>query len=102
MPEVQLHGQRVTFTRAGDGPAIVLIHGITSSSRTWRRVVAPLAERHTVIAPDLLGHGPSGKPRGDYSLGAYAIGVRDLLTVLGVRKATFVGHSLGGGIAMQF
>src|SRR4051794_26829835 len=102
MPEVQLHGQRVTFTRAGDGPALLLIHGITSSSRTWRRVIAPLAERHTVIAPDLLGHGRSGKPRGDYSLGAYASGVRDLLGVLGLPKATVVGHSLGGGIAMQF
>jgi pimeloyl-ACP methyl ester carboxylesterase len=102
VPEVDLHGQRVSYAREGEGPAIVLIHGITSSSRTWRAVIGPLAEQHTVIAPDLLGHGRSGKPRGDYSLGAYASGVRDLLGVLGVPKATVVGHSLGGGIAMQF
>jgi pimeloyl-ACP methyl ester carboxylesterase len=102
MSEVQLHGKRVSYHRLGEGPAILLIHGITSSSRTWRSVMEGLAERHTVIAPDLLGHGRSGKPRGDYSLGAYASGLRDLLAVLGVPKATVVGHSLGGGIAMQF
>src|SRR5438876_10901485 len=60
-----------------------------------------LAKRFTVIAPDLLGHGGSAKPRGDYSLGAYASGVRDLLIALGHERATFVGHSLGGGVAMQ-
>jgi pimeloyl-ACP methyl ester carboxylesterase len=100
--EVQLHGQRMSFHRLGEGPAIVLVHGITSSSRTWRAVMHGLAERHTVVAPDLLGHGRSDKPRGDYSLGAYATGVRDLLAILGIPKATVVGHSLGGGIAMQF
>jgi pimeloyl-ACP methyl ester carboxylesterase len=55
-----------------------------------------------VIAPDLIGHGRSAKPRGDYSLGAYAAGVRDLLAVLGFERGTVVGHSFGGGIAMQF
>lgn len=99
---VELHGHPVTYRLTGRGPAVVLIHGITSSSRTWRSVMPALAERHTVIAPDLLGHGHSAKPRGDYSLGAYASGVRDLLVVLGIARATVVGHSLGGGIAMQF
>ena len=92
----------MTYKLRGDGPPIVLIHGITSSSRTWRAVIDGLAERHTVLAPDLLGHGRSGKPRGDYSLGAYASGVRDLMALLGLDSATIVGHSLGGGIAMQF
>jgi pimeloyl-ACP methyl ester carboxylesterase len=100
--EIALHGHRVSYRRAGEGPALVLIHGITGSSRTWEDVTGPLAERHTVIAPDLLGHGESAKPRGDYSLGAYASGVRDLLIALGIDKATVVGHSLGGGVAMQF
>src|SRR5213078_5161883 len=72
------------------------------SSLTWEEVIEPLAERYTVVAPDLLGHGESAKPRGDYSLGAYAASVRDLLVALGHRRATVVGHSLGGGIAMQF
>jgi pimeloyl-ACP methyl ester carboxylesterase len=86
----------------GEGPPILLIHGITSSSRTWKRVMPRLAEDHTVIAPDLLGHGRSAKPPGDYSLGAYASGIRDLLVALEVPRSTVVGHSLGGGIAMQF
>lgn len=100
--EIELHGHPVTYRLMGEGPAIVLIHGITSSSRTWRSVMPALARKHTVLAPDLLGHGASAKPRGDYSLGAYASGVRDLLALLGITRVTVVGHSLGGGIAMQF
>jgi pimeloyl-ACP methyl ester carboxylesterase len=96
-----LHGHRVAYRQAGSGPVIVLVHGITSSSATWDRVIGHLAKRFTVLAPDLLGHGESAKPRGDYSLGAYASGVRDLLVTLGHERATFVGHSLGGGVAMQ-
>jgi pimeloyl-ACP methyl ester carboxylesterase len=92
----------VTYRRAGKGSAIVLVHGITSSSLTWRTVMPLLARGHTVIAPDLLGHGHSAKPRGDYSLGAYASGIRDLLIALEIPRATIVGHSLGGGVAMQF
>lgn len=99
---IEIHGQPVTFHKMGEGPPILLVHGITSSSRTWKAVMARLAENHTVIAPDLLGHGRSSKPQGDYSLGAYASGMRDLLVALDVPKATVVGHSLGGGIAMQF
>ena len=98
---IEIHGHPVSYTRAGEGPALLLLHGITSSSRTWRAVLPGLAERHTVIAPDLLGHGESAKPRGDYSLGAHASGARDLLLALGIRRVTVVGHSLGGGIAMQ-
>jgi pimeloyl-ACP methyl ester carboxylesterase len=97
-----LHGHDVAYRQAGSGPVLVLVHGITSSSATWKRVMPHLAERFTVIAPDLAGHGESAKPRGDYSLGAHASGLRDLLLTLGHERATFVGHSLGGGIAMQF
>jgi len=99
--ELDLHGQRVCFHTGGEGPALVLIHGITATSRTWREVLPRLAEHHRVLAPDLLGHGESAKPRGDYSLGAYASGVRDLMIALGIDKATVIGHSLGGGVAMQ-
>jgi pimeloyl-ACP methyl ester carboxylesterase len=97
-----LHGERIAFREAGSGPALVLIHGITSSSATWQRVMPYLARHFTVIAPDLVGHGESDKPRGDYSLGAHASNVRDLMVVLGHERASVVGHSLGGGIAMQF
>jgi pimeloyl-ACP methyl ester carboxylesterase len=101
LKEIELHGQRVAYRCAGSGSAIVLVHGITSTSATWERVMPYLATGFTVIAPDLIGHGESAKPRGDYSLGAYASGVRDLMVTLGHESATFVGHSLGGGVAMQ-
>ena len=101
--EITLHGHRVVYRTAGSGgPVVLLIHGVTGNARQWDDVVPLLAERYTVVAPDLLGHGESAKPRGDYSLGAYAAGVRDLLVALGHRRATVVGHSLGGGVAMQF
>jgi pimeloyl-ACP methyl ester carboxylesterase len=99
---VQIHGHDVSYRMAGKGPTILLIHGIAGSSTTWRSVMPALAKHYTVIAPDLLGHGHSAKPRGDYSLGAYASGIRDLLAVLGKERVTLVGHSLGGGVAMQF
>jgi pimeloyl-ACP methyl ester carboxylesterase len=99
--EARLHGHPIFYRCAGAGPVVVLVHGITSTSATWANVIPYLAEHGTVIAPDLLGHGESAKPRGDYSLGAYASGIRDLLVALGHDRATFVGHSLGGGVAMQ-
>ena len=100
--ELCLHGHRIAYRTAGNGPVLLLIHGIAGSSATWDDVLPWLAERYCVVAPDLLGHGGSAKPRGDYSLGAYASGVRDLLGALGHERASVVGHSLGGGVAMQF
>lgn len=100
--EITLHGRKVAYRTGGWGPLLVLIHGITSNSATWDRVLPALAERYTVLAPDLLGHGRSDKLRGDYSVGAHANTIRDLLDALGYRRATLVGHSLGGGVALQF
>jgi pimeloyl-ACP methyl ester carboxylesterase len=97
-----VHGYRRAFVRAGEGPALLLVHGIGDSSDTWRDLIPLLARNHTVIAPDLLGHGHSDKPRADYSVAAFANGLRDLLGILGIDRATVVGHSLGGGVAMQF
>ncbi len=97
-----IHGYRRAFRVAGSGPAILLIHGIGDNSTTWSTVQSNLAQRFTVIAPDLLGHGKSDKPRADYSVPAYANGMRDLLSVLDIERVTVVGHSLGGGVAMQF
>jgi len=97
-----IHGYWRAFRMVGSGPPLLLIHGIGDSSETWLKVIPELARRHTVIAPDLLGHGESAKPRADYAIAAYACGMRDLLSVLDVDRVTVVGHSLGGGIAMQF
>jgi pimeloyl-ACP methyl ester carboxylesterase len=97
-----IHGYKRAFRIAGSGPALLLVHGIGDNSTTWNTVQAKLAQRFTVIAPDLLGHGQSDKPRADYSVAAYANGMRDLLSVLDIERVTIVGHSLGGGVAMQF
>jgi pimeloyl-ACP methyl ester carboxylesterase len=97
-----IHGYKRAFLCAGNGPALLLIHGIGDSSETWRRAIPWLAREFTVIAPDLLGHGRSDKPRADYSVAGYANAMRDLLSVLEIERATVVGHSLGGGVAMQF
>lgn len=97
-----IHGYRRAFRIAGSGPVILLIHGIGDNSTTWATVQSRLAQRFTVIAVDLLGHGQSDKPRADYSVAAYANGMRDLLSVLDIERVTVIGHSLGGGVAMQF
>jgi pimeloyl-ACP methyl ester carboxylesterase len=97
-----IHGYRRAFVHVGSGPAVLLIHGIGNSLDSWADQIADLARDHTVVAPDLLGHGRSDRPRADYSIAAYANAMRDLLSVLGVERATIVGHSLGGGIATQF
>ncbi len=99
---VDLFGTQISVVEAGKGPVVLLVHGVAGSRHNWDAVIPQLAERFRVVALDLPGHGDSEKPRGDYSLGAYATGLRDLLEVLGYRRATVVGHSLGGGIAMQF
>ena len=100
--EIDLHGRRFRYRIAGKGSLVVLLHGIAGSSATWDKIIPRLEAQHTVIAPDLLGHGESAKPSGDYSLGAYANLIRDLLEALGQGPGTIVGHSLGGGVALQF
>ena len=98
---VSIHGHDVSYRGGGSGPVVVLIHGMAGSSDTWEPILDRLAEHCTVVAPDLLGHGSSAKPRGDYSLGAHASSVRDLMMALGHDRATIVGQSFGGGVAMQ-
>jgi pimeloyl-ACP methyl ester carboxylesterase len=99
---LSLHGRALSYVEVGSGPVLLLIHGMAGTHATWQAVIEPLAERHTVIAVDLPGHGASEAGAGDYSLGSLAAGLRDLLVKLGHERATLVGHSLGGGIAMQF
>jgi len=98
---VSIHGHSIAFRTAGEGPVVVLLHGMAGSSAAWRHVMPVLSRRFTVLAPDLLGHGDSAKPHGEYSIGAHANVVRDLMAALGYDSATIVGQSFGGGVAMQ-
>jgi pimeloyl-ACP methyl ester carboxylesterase len=100
--QIALHGRRAVYRIAGSGPPVVLIHGMLNSSSHWQSVALELARDHTVLAPDLIGHGDSAAPRGDYSMGAHAASIRDLMAAIGIDRASIVGHSLGGGVAMQF
>ena len=100
--EAVIHGHAICYRTAGEGPAILLVHGIAGRAENWDPIIPALARTHTVIAPDLPGHGLSGKPPGDYSIGALASAMRDLLVFLGHERATVMGHSLGGGVAMQY
>ena len=100
--ELTIHGKRLKYRLGGKGPLVLLIHGMAGSATTWKQVMPALSERFTVLAPDLLGHGESDKTKGDYSLGAMASTLRDLIVALGYKRATVVGQSYGGGIAMQF
>ncbi len=98
---MRLNSGTVSFTKAGSGPAVLLIHGLGSTSQTWRHLLPGLARTHTVIAPDLPGHGRSGPPAGGFSLGAHACTMRDLLLTLGFSRVSIIGHGLGGGVALQ-
>ena len=97
-----LHGRHLAYRRSGSGPSVLLVHGITNDSQSWEPVIGRLARDHDVIAPDLPGHGSSARQRGDHSLGAHASMLRDLAHAVGADRVTLVGHSLGGGVAMQF
>ena len=99
---VKLHGHELSYLDTGSGSALLFIHGLTGSQRNWAHLVDALKADHRVLAPDLFGHGSSAKMMGDYSLGAHAATMRDLLDLLGIDRVTLVGHSFGGGIAMQF
>jgi pimeloyl-ACP methyl ester carboxylesterase len=100
--ELSIHGKRLKYRLGGQGPLLLLIHGMAGSATTWKQVMPTLSEHFTVLAPDLFGHGHSEKSKGDYSLGAMASTLRDLMIGLGYERATVVGQSYGGGVAMQF
>jgi pimeloyl-ACP methyl ester carboxylesterase len=100
--QVVLHRHELSYVDSGTGPAVLFIHGILGSQRQWTHLVDKLDDNYRVVVPDLFGHGESAKPMGDYSLSAHAATLRDLLDHLGIARVTLVGHSLGGGIAMQF
>jgi pimeloyl-ACP methyl ester carboxylesterase len=101
---VFLHGRDVAYRDLpGTGVPVLLVHGIGSSMDTWADIPDRLsAQGIRVVAVDLPGHGESSKGKGDYSLGSLASTLRDLLDRLGIDRVHLVGHSLGGGVSMQF
>jgi pimeloyl-ACP methyl ester carboxylesterase len=99
---VSVHGRSISYLEAGEGPLLLLVHGMAGTARNWDSVIEPLALRSHVVAADFPGHGESAPGGGDYSLGSLASGLRDLMIALGHERATLVGHSLGGGVALQF
>jgi pimeloyl-ACP methyl ester carboxylesterase len=102
---ISVHGRRAAYRRSGNTgnrPCVVLVHGIAGDSSEWEPVLDKLSASYDVVAPDLAGHGESTRLRGDHSIGAFATWLRDVLEALEIERATFVGHSLGGGVVMQF
>src|SRR5665647_1619672 len=99
---ISIHGHQIGYRRGGEGPVLLLLHGIAGSSLTWVPAMSLLQSDYTVLAPDFPGHGASEKPPGDYSLGNLASAMRDFLNLLGIDRATVVGQSFGGGVALQF
>jgi pimeloyl-ACP methyl ester carboxylesterase len=101
---IRLHGREIAFRDLpGEGIPVLLVHGIGSSADTWDDIPERLsASGRRVVAVDLPGHGESSRDRGDYSLGSLASTLRDLLDALHIERVHLVGHSLGGGVSMQF
>jgi pimeloyl-ACP methyl ester carboxylesterase len=99
---ITVDGNRVAYRDEGAGEVLLLIHGLGANSSSWRAVLPKLATEYRVITPDLPGHGLSDPLPGEHSPAAFADWLRDLLDALGIPAVTVVGHSFGGGLAMQF
>jgi pimeloyl-ACP methyl ester carboxylesterase len=98
---VEVDGVPIHYVEAGQGKAVLLIHGLGASTFSFRHTIPELAQRYRVIALDLKGFGYSARPQSDYSLTAQAALVRQVMDRLGVERAAVVGHSMGGAVAMR-
>ncbi|MBB5777602.1 alpha/beta fold hydrolase [Nonomuraea jabiensis] len=98
----QVDGIRLHYTRAGDGPLVVLLHGWPQTSHCWRHIVGPLAAEFTVVAPDLRGYGLSDKPAGGYDKRRMAADMAELVDALGFERAAVVGHDRGARVAHRW
>jgi pimeloyl-ACP methyl ester carboxylesterase len=96
-----IDGVRIHYQEKGTGTPLVLIHGYTSLTYTWKDVFEPLSKSYRVIAVDLKGFGFSGKPDGDYTRRAQAVLVAHLLDHLHIEKAWLCGNSMGGEVALN-
>jgi pimeloyl-ACP methyl ester carboxylesterase len=99
--KVSVNGIRLHFIQAGQGPTLVLLHGWANTSYAWHRVIPLLANRFTIIAPDLRGMGDSSRPLTGYDRETVAMDMRELLGQLGIKSAVVVGHDLGAHVAFE-
>lgn len=97
-----VNGIRMHYLRAGEGPPLFLLHGWPQTSHCWHQVLEPLAETHTVIAPDLRGYGRTDKPRAGYDKRTMAADVAALAEHLGFAKVDVAGHDRGGRVAHRW
>jgi pimeloyl-ACP methyl ester carboxylesterase len=97
-----VEGVRFHYLTAGKGPVVILLHGYTQTSRMWRPLIPRLAEKFTVIAPDLPGIGDSSIPRNSFDMKAAAVRVHALAKSLAVAKARVVGHDIGLMVAYAY
>jgi pimeloyl-ACP methyl ester carboxylesterase len=98
----QVDGIKIHYLTAGRGPTVILLHGYTQTSRMWRPIIPRLAERFTVLAPDLPGIGDSDIPRDGLDMKTAAIRIHALAKSLGVTKARVVGHDIGLMVAYAY
>ena len=102
MPRADVNGRSLAYVRAGDGPALVLLHGFTHDSRVWRPQLESLSDQFTVIAWDAPGAGQSADPPETFEIGDWSDCLAGFLDVLGVQRAHIVGLSWGGLLAQEF
>ncbi len=93
---------RVNYTSTGKGSAIVLLHGFLENSFMWNEIIPVLSKRNKVITVDLFGHGKTENLGYIHTMEEQATMVRSLLKTLNIRKATLIGHSMGGYVVLAF
>ena len=99
---IQVFGQKIVYYEAGQGPNVILIHGLGADASSWMMNIAALSEKHHVLALDQIGFGQSSKPLVDYKIGTFVDFLQEFMRVLNIPKASLVGNSLGGWIAADF
>lgn len=92
----------VAYVATGEGPPLVLLHGLGGEIWMWERQVAALSQRYRLYIPDLLGYGYSDRPRVEYAPSLFIEMIRQFMDQVGVRTADLIGNSMGGGIAWAF
>jgi len=100
--EITVFGQKIHYVEAGSGPTVILLHGLGGSSQVWQLNIGPLAEKYHVIVPDQIGFGKSDKPLVNYRIRTYVDFLDQFCKQLKIERASLVGNSMGGWIAILF